>query len=118
MSYIIGLAPRLQGITEFLELTMRFEQTGLKQREVGEFVYAAQSWARERRVITRLKYGAQGNNPRYVVTNLKGKSCTMICTASAVRPRTASSRPRSACLPRERVASSCIAISCACCWRH
>jgi hypothetical protein len=76
--YIIGLArnPRLQGITEFLELAMkeRFEQTGLKQREVGEFVYAAQSWARQRRVITRLEYGAQGNNPRYVVTNLTGQA--------------------------------------------
>ncbi len=49
-----------------------FEQTRLKQREVGEFVYAAQSWARERRVITRLEFGEQGNNPRYVVTNLTG----------------------------------------------
>ena len=72
--YIIGLArnARLQGITEFMELAMKdaFEHTGLKQREIGEFVYAAQSWARERRVITRLEYGQQGNNPRYVVTNL------------------------------------------------
>jgi len=77
VNYIIGLArnPRLQGITEFLELAMRerFEQTGLKQREIGEFVYAAQSWVKERRVITRLEYGEQGNNPRYVVTNLTGE---------------------------------------------
>ena len=75
--YIIGLArnPRLQQITEFVELAMKdaFEHTGLKQREVGEFAYAAQSWARERRVITRLEYGQQGNNPRYVVTNLAGE---------------------------------------------
>ena len=75
--YIIGLArnARLQGITEFMELAMKdaFEQTGLKPREIGEFVYAAQSWAKERRVITRLEYGAQGNNPRYVVTNLAGE---------------------------------------------
>ena len=74
VGYIIGLArnARLQGITEFMELAMKdaFEHTGLKQREIGEFVYAAQSWARERRVITRLEYGQQGNNPRYVVTNL------------------------------------------------
>ena len=49
-----------------------FEETGVKQREIGEFVYAAQSWSKERRVITRLEYGAQGNNPRYVVTNLTG----------------------------------------------
>ena len=77
MSYIIGLArnPRLQSITEFLELAMKdeFETTGRKQREVGEFMYAAQTWAKERRVITRLEYGEQGNNPRYVVTNLTGE---------------------------------------------
>ena len=74
--YIIGLARnvRLQQMTEFMELAIKdaFDQTGLKQRELGEFVYAAQSWARERRVITRLEYGEQGNNPRYVVTNLTG----------------------------------------------
>jgi hypothetical protein len=78
VNYIIGLArnPRLQSITVFLELAMkdRFEQTGLKQREVGEFVYAAESWARSRRVITRLEHGVQGNNPRYVVTNLTGQA--------------------------------------------
>ena len=76
MHYIVGLArnARLQQMTGFLELAMKdaYEHSGLKQREVGEFVYAAQSWARERRVITRLEYGEQGNNPRYVVTNLSG----------------------------------------------
>ena len=75
--YIIGLArnPRLQQITEFMELVMKdeFERSGHKQREVGEFVYAADSCKRERRVITRLEYGEQGNNPRYVVTNLTGE---------------------------------------------
>lgn len=78
VNYIIGLArnPRLQQITEFLELAMKdeFAHSGIKQREVGEFVYAAESWARERRVITRLEYGEQGNNPRYVVTNLTGQA--------------------------------------------
>lgn len=73
--YIIGLArnARLQHITEFMELAMKdeFERTQTKQREIGEFMYATQSWARERRVITRLEYGAQGNNPRYIVTNLQ-----------------------------------------------
>ncbi len=74
VQYIIGLArnARLQQVTEFMELAMKdaFEQTGVKQREIGEFMYGAQSWAKERRVITRLEYGEQGNNPRYVVTNL------------------------------------------------
>ena len=49
-----------------------FEQSGLKQRELGEFVYAAQSWATERRVITRLEYGAQGNNPCFVASTKRG----------------------------------------------
>ena len=40
-------------------------------------MYAAQSWAKERRVITRLEYGSQGNNPRYVVTNLTGDAQTL-----------------------------------------
>ena len=74
--YIVGLArnPRLQQITEFLELAMKdeFKRTGIKQRQIGEFSYAAQSWATERRVITRLEYGEGGNNPRYVVTHLEG----------------------------------------------
>ena len=35
-------------------------------------MYAAQSWARDRRVITRLEYGGQGKNPRSVATNLAG----------------------------------------------
>jgi hypothetical protein len=34
--------------------------------------YAADSWDIERRVVTRLEFGAQGNNPRFVVTNLDG----------------------------------------------
>jgi len=75
--YIVGLArnARLQQVTEFMELSMQeeFERSGVKQRELGEFMYAAQSWPKERRVITRLEYGEQGNNPRYVVTNLTGE---------------------------------------------
>ena len=74
--YIVGLArnARLQQITEFLELDMKdaFEDSHTKQRELGEFQYAANTWGHERRVITRLEYGEQGNNPRYVVTNLAG----------------------------------------------
>jgi Transposase DDE domain group 1 len=77
VGYIIGLArnARLQAITEWVELAMRdaFEHTGLKQREVGEFMYAAQSGARQRRVITRLEFAQHGNNPRYVVTHLTGQ---------------------------------------------
>ena len=66
--YLVGLArnTRLEQMTEFVELAMKdaYEASGIKQRELGEFVYAAQSWARERRVITRLECGPQGTNPR------------------------------------------------------
>ena len=47
-----------------------WERTREKQRAVGELRYAADSWGRERRVVTSLEYGAQGNNPRFIVTNL------------------------------------------------
>jgi Transposase DDE domain group 1 len=41
------------------------------------FSYAAKSWPHERRVITRLEWGEQGHNPRFVVTNLDGPAQTL-----------------------------------------
>jgi hypothetical protein len=52
-----------------LMLAEQYKATGLKQRLIDEFIYAADSWDIERRVITRLEHGAQGNNPRFVVTD-------------------------------------------------
>ena len=79
--YIIGLArnARLEAIVEYAQLALRdaYERTGAKQRLVDEFSYAAQSWPRERRVITRLEWGEQGHNPRFVVTNLAGPPSTL-----------------------------------------
>jgi hypothetical protein len=74
--YIVGLArnARLHRIVEYAELALReqYERAGVKQRLVDEFSYAAQSWPHERRVITRLEWGEQGDNPRFIVTNLDG----------------------------------------------
>lgn len=74
VGYVLGIArnARLHSIVELTEFAMadRYAVTGLKQREIGEFTYAAESWGIERRVITRLEYGAQGTNPRFIVTNL------------------------------------------------
>lgn len=74
VGYVIGLArnSRLEATASMVEMAMReaYQRIGLKQRELGEFRYAAASWDRERRVITRLEYGAQGVNPRFAVTNL------------------------------------------------
>jgi hypothetical protein len=76
VSYIIGLArnARLEATVQYAEamLAAEYERTGAKQRLIEEFAYAADSWDVQRRVITRLEHGAQGNNPRFVVTNLDG----------------------------------------------
>ena len=75
--YIIGLArnARLQRQVEGWERLMEqaYTETGNKQRRIREFNYAAQSWDCPRRVITRLEFGRQGNNPRFIVTNLPGE---------------------------------------------
>jgi hypothetical protein len=78
VGYIVGLArnARLQASVQYAEamLADEYARTGIKQRLIDEFTYAADSWDIERRVITRLEYGAQGNNPRFVVTNLSGEA--------------------------------------------
>lgn len=77
VGYLIGLArnARLQhqvaGWERLMEQT--YTDTGNKQRWIREFIYAAQSWDCPRRVITRLEFGRQGNNPRFIVTNLAGE---------------------------------------------
>lgn len=77
VGYILGVArnTRLEGTVSIVELALAdaYAASATKQREIGEFVYAASSWQHERRVITRLEYGAQGTNPRFVVTNVEGE---------------------------------------------
>jgi hypothetical protein len=74
VGYVIGVArnARLERIVNGWErlLEHRHGEIGTKQRLVREFTYAADSWDRARRIVTRLEFGAQGNNPRFVVTNL------------------------------------------------
>lgn len=74
VGYVIGVArnSRLHKIVEGWEgeLEQRFAETGQKQRAIHEFGYAAGSWNIERRLVTRLEFGTQGTNPRFVVTNL------------------------------------------------
>ena len=74
VGYVVGLArnSRLEAQVAMVQMAMReaYERSGVKQREIGEFTYAADTWDRERRVVTRLEYGEQGVNPRFVVTNL------------------------------------------------
>lgn len=76
VGYIVGLAKnaRLLDVAApgMAVAEAAFEATGVKQRRFAELAYAAKSWDRERRVITRLEHGPKGANPRFVVTNLEG----------------------------------------------
>lgn len=81
VGYLIGLArnARLEARVALAECMLRdeFERTRVKQRLIDEFSYAADSWNIERRVLTRLEYGSQGVNPRFVVTNLDGLAAAL-----------------------------------------
>ena len=74
VGYVIGMArnARLHCHVAHWEQAMEqtFHETGTKQRWIRQFSYAAKSWDRQRRLITRLEFGAQGTNPRFIVTNL------------------------------------------------
>jgi hypothetical protein len=74
VGYVIGVArnARLHRIVADWEreLAEQFSAAQTKQRQIREFHYAADSWDRERRIVTRLEFGSQGANPRFVVTNL------------------------------------------------
>lgn len=89
VDYVIGLArnKRLERLVEPLETRMHaaYAQSGAKQREIDELRYAADSWDKERRVITRLEYGSQGNNPRFIVTTLTDASSYLYDTLYCAR---------------------------------
>jgi hypothetical protein len=77
VGYIIGLArnPVLERLSQQWTEQSRtqFEQTNLKQRIFGEFMYAAQTWDCEHRVIVKAEHLRQGANTRFIVTNLPGR---------------------------------------------
>ena len=76
VDYIVGIAKnkRLNRMAKpFLEAARRdYEASGEKQRQFHEFVYAAKTWDRQRRVLVKAEHTGLGSNPRYVVTNLPG----------------------------------------------
>jgi hypothetical protein len=79
--YVLGLQKnaRLTQQVALAELALaeQYERHQSKQRMFGEFEYAADSWDKPRRVIARLEHGAQGANPRFVVTDLSGQPQTI-----------------------------------------
>ena len=48
------------------------DDSGHKSRVFGETTYAAASWTKERRVIVKAEAMDKGENPRFVVTDIKG----------------------------------------------
>lgn len=76
VGYIFGIACNkvLSRHIECLmnEAEVRFQWTGEKQRLFAETEYAARTWDRPRRVIMKAERMIEGENPRFVVTNLEG----------------------------------------------
>jgi hypothetical protein len=76
IGYILGLArnSRLEALATpwTHQAAVCWEMTGQPQRLFGEFAYAAGSWDRARRVIVKAEHTEQGDNPRFVVSNLPG----------------------------------------------
>jgi hypothetical protein len=77
VGYMIGLARNAvleRWARPWMEVSAApFAQTNQKQRLFGEFVYGAETWDRERRVIVKAEHLDQGPNRRFVVTNLTGE---------------------------------------------
>jgi hypothetical protein len=48
------------------------QMSGEKQREFYQFYYATGTWKRCRKVVAKLEVTDQGQNPRFIVTNLEG----------------------------------------------
>jgi hypothetical protein len=73
LDYTIGLPPnsRLQALAAPLveQARQRHTATGAKVRLVGEGLYAADSWAHERRVVYKAEEIEKGSNLRFVVTS-------------------------------------------------
>jgi hypothetical protein len=76
VDYIIGLArnPRLEalGAPLMAQAEAAFAAAPQKQRLFAWLDYAADTWDRQRRVIAKAEFSAQGKNPRFVVTSLEG----------------------------------------------
>jgi hypothetical protein len=73
--YLINLAknPRLQALAEpYMECARaQYAETGEKVRRLHAATYAAKDWSRPRRVLIKAEVSTEGENPRFVVTNLR-----------------------------------------------
>jgi len=78
VGYIIGLARNrvLERMAKQWTAISKaqFEQTHQKQRLFGDFLYGADTWDRQRRVIVKAEHLELEENTRFIVTNLTGQS--------------------------------------------
>jgi len=78
VGYIAGLAKNSrindQARPYIEKAEKRFNRTQKKQRIFTSVRYRALTWDKERRVIVKAEHTEQGSNPRYVVTNIKGRA--------------------------------------------
>jgi hypothetical protein len=76
VGYIVGIAKNavlLRNAGPWMaEAEQLHASSSQKQRIFGEFLYAAATWDKIRRVIIKAEHLAKGANPRFVVTNLAG----------------------------------------------
>lgn len=76
VKYIVGLARNKvleKQLSSALEQAKQaFVLTGEKQRIFTQFSYKAESWLFSKRVIGKAEYSEQGENPRFVITNIEG----------------------------------------------
>jgi len=76
--YLIGLAQnvRLRALAEphLQAARAEHERTGEKVRRIHAARYAAKSWPHRRRVLLKAEVADKGDNPRFVVTNLRGRA--------------------------------------------
>lgn len=76
VSFIVGMPSnaviKRQTTDLILKAKEEFKRTNQKQKLYSESKYAAKTWKADRRVIVKAEHNDQGENTRYVVTNLVG----------------------------------------------
>ena len=78
VDYLLGLAKnerlKVEIKKEMEEAKARYQATGRAGRLFKEFVYQTRkSWSRARRVVAKAEHLEKGENPRFVVTSLRGE---------------------------------------------
>jgi hypothetical protein len=76
VNYLVGVArnSRLEALAQpwMEQAEAQYTATGQKQRLFNDLSYAARTWDRPRRVISKAEYLPGGPNHRFIVTNLSG----------------------------------------------